>query len=157
MRGDANADGTINISDGVYSLNFLFTGGDAPPTPFPGCALDPDDPDNEELLKGKHFVGIGSYKPEVREFPPSLYNLLETIYIDTHHALKESGDLIVPLKNGWITSEQITTIGKYLQNPQPRPETTFFKSVGMALFDVCAAKLIYEKAKQSNLGQKIDP
>lgn len=114
-------------------------------------------PDNEELLKGKHFIGIGSYKPAVREFPRALYNLLQTIYIDTDHALKESGDLIVPLKNNWIVKEQITTLGKYIMEPTPRNETTFFKSVGMALFDVSAAKLIYEKAKERNLGQKIAP
>jgi len=120
-------------------------------------SFEPVLPDNEELLKGKHFIGIGSYKPAVREFPRALYKLLETIHIDTDHALKESGDLIVPLKNNWITKEQITTLGKYLMNPQPRNETTFFKSVGMALFDVCAAKLIYEKATAKALGQEIVP
>ena len=120
-------------------------------------SLNPVLPDDEDLLRGKHFVGIGSYKPAVREFPRALYNLLETIYIDTDHALKESGDLIVPLKNNWINKDRIKTLGKYINQPSPRSETTFFKSVGMALFDVCAAKLIYEKAKQKNLGQKITP
>jgi len=120
-------------------------------------SFEPVLPDSEELLRGKHFIGIGSYKPAVREFPHALYNLLETIYIDTDHALEESGDLIVPLKNNWITREQITTIGKYLKQPGPRNETTFFKSVGMALFDVCAAKLIYEKATAKGLGQEIIP
>ena len=107
------------------------------------------------MLRGKHFIGIGSYKPAVREFPRALYNLLETIYIDTDHALKESGDLIVPLQEKWITKDQIKTLGKYIIKPTPRSETTFFKSVGMALFDVCAAKLIYEKATQKGRGQKI--
>ncbi|MBL7153699.1 MAG: ornithine cyclodeaminase family protein [Phycisphaerae bacterium] len=120
-------------------------------------SFEPVLPDNEELLRGKHFIGIGSYKPAVREFPRALFNLLETIYIDTDHALEESGDLIIPLKNNWIKKDQIITLGKYLIEPTPRSETTFFKSVGMALFDVCAAKLIYEKAKQKNLGQEITP
>jgi len=120
-------------------------------------SFEPVLPDNEKLLKGKHFIGIGSYKPAVREFPHALFNLLETIYIDTNHAVKESGDLIVPLENDWITKDQITTLGKYLKKPTPRNDTTFFKSVGMALFDVCAAKLIYEKATAKALGQKIIP
>ena len=119
-------------------------------------SFEPVLPDNEDLLRGKHFIGIGSYKPAVREFPRALFNLLETIYIDTDHALDESGDLIVPLKNDWITKEQITTLGKHLIEPTPRNETTFFKSVGMALFDVCAAKLIYEKATEKALGQEIN-
>ena len=120
-------------------------------------SFEPVLPDNEELLKGKHFIGIGSYKPAVREFPRALFNLLETIYIDTDHALEESGDLIVPLKNNWITKDQITTLGKHLIHPTPRNETTFFKSVGMALFDLFAARVIYEKATAKALGQEIIP
>jgi hypothetical protein len=30
-RGDANADGAINITDGIYILNYLFLGGPSPP------------------------------------------------------------------------------------------------------------------------------
>lgn len=31
VRGDANADGGLNITDGIFVLNFLFLGGDMPP------------------------------------------------------------------------------------------------------------------------------
>lgn len=118
-------------------------------------------PDEEGLLKGKHFVGIGSYKPDVREFPRTLFGLLETVYIDTEHAMEESGDIIVPLRNGWLRRDQIMTLGRFLidneSESQARQETTFFKSVGMALFDVCASTLIYEKAIAKGLGQQITP
>ncbi|MHC4073624.1 MAG: ornithine cyclodeaminase family protein [Planctomycetota bacterium] len=116
-------------------------------------SLEPVLPDKGELLAGKHFVGIGSYKPEVREFPRAF------VYIDTEHALKESGDIIVPLRNGWLAQDQIMTLGRFLtegkSQDQAKQETTFFKSVGMALFDVCASKLIYENATEKGLGQKI--
>ena len=118
-------------------------------------------PDEEELLAGRHFVGIGSYKPDVREFPQALFDLLKNVYIDTEHALEESGDIIVPLRNGWLRQDQIMTLGRFLidneSESQVRRETTFFKSVGMALFDVCASTLIYEKAIAKGLGQKITP
>ncbi len=118
-------------------------------------------PDEEELLAGKHFVGIGSYKPEVREFPRALFGLLKTVYVDTEHALQESGDIIVPLRNGWLRQDQVMTLGRFLIDDKSRDrakeETTFFKSVGMALFDVCASKLIYEKAIVKGLGQNINP
>lgn len=123
-------------------------------------SLEPVLPDKEELLVGKHFVGIGSYKPNMREFPKALFNLLETVYIDTDHASEESGDLIVPLQNNWINKDQIMTLGRFLienrQRDKVKKETTLFKSVGMALFDVCASKLIYAKAIQKGLGQKIN-
>lgn len=124
-------------------------------------SLEPVLPDEKELLAGKHFVGIGSYKPDVREFPQALFGLLETVYIDTEHALEESGDIIVPLRNGWLRRDQIMTLGRFLidseSESQLRQETTLFKSVGMALFDVCASTLIYQKAIAKGLGQEIIP
>jgi len=122
-------------------------------------SLEPVLPDKEELLAGKHFVGIGSYKPNMREFPRALFNMLKTVFIDTEHALHESGDLIVPLQNNWIRQEQVMTLGRFLienkSQEEVKRETTLFKSVGMALFDVCASKLIYDKAIQKGIGQKI--
>ncbi len=124
-------------------------------------SFEPVLPDKEELLADKHFIGIGSYKPTVREFPQALYNLLKTVFIDTDTALEESGDLIVPLKNNWIRPEQVITLGRFLiegkSSDELKNETTFFKSVGMALFDVCASKLIYKNAIQKGLGQQITP
>jgi ornithine cyclodeaminase len=118
-------------------------------------------PDEEKLLAGKHFVGIGSYKPDVREFPQALFSLLKTVYIDTEHALEESGDIIIPLRNNWLRQDQIITLGRFLidnkSESQMRQETTFFKSVGMALFDVCASTLIYQKAIAKGMGQQITP
>ena len=118
-------------------------------------------PNEGELLEGKHFVGIGSYKPDVREFPQALFGLLKTVYIDTEHATDESGDIIVPLRNGWLRQDQIMTLGRFLIDNVPenrvRQKTTLFKSVGMALFDVCASILIYEKAIAKGLGQQITP
>lgn len=123
-------------------------------------SFEPVLPNEEELLSDKHFVGIGSYKPNMREFPEAVFSLLNMVFIDTDHALEESGDLIVPLQNNWIRREQVMTLGKFLnentsQN-KAKKETTLFKSVGMALFDVCAAELIYDSAIRKGLGQKID-
>ncbi|MHC4242348.1 MAG: ornithine cyclodeaminase family protein [Planctomycetota bacterium] len=122
-------------------------------------SFEPVLPDKEDLLADKHFVGIGSYKPNMREFPQALFNLLKNVFVDTEHAVQESGDIIVPLKNNWLRREQIMTLGRFLIDDKSLDEvkgsTTLFKSVGMALFDVCASKLIYEKAIQKGLGQEI--
>ena len=113
-------------------------------------------PNREELLKGKHFVGIGSYKPNMREFPDTLFQILDQIFIDTEHAIDESGDVIDPVKNGWIKKDQMFTLGKLIQgNVEIKGETTLFKSVGMALFDVVVSELIYEKALEKGLGQEV--
>ncbi len=40
---DASKQGQVNLTSGIYGLNFLFTGGLAPPAPFPDCGKS-DDP-----------------------------------------------------------------------------------------------------------------
>lgn len=38
---DANDDNAVNMADAMYTLNYLFGGGDHPEAPFPGLGLDP--------------------------------------------------------------------------------------------------------------------
>ena len=114
-------------------------------------------PDSAELLDGKHFVGIGSYKPSMQEYPRSIFQLLDKVYIDVDFALEESGDLIIPCENGWFRKENIRTLYSAVQdNSIDRNKTTFFKSVGMALFDILVADKLYRKALERNMGQKIN-
>lgn len=119
-------------------------------------ALEPVLPDDEALLKGKHFIGIGSYKPTMREYPNSLYQLLDQVYCDVDFAKVESGDLRVPLEKGLIQEAQIKTLGKTIQGGKINVhETTLYKSVGMALFDLCVAEHLYQKALRLGIGQHI--
>ncbi len=116
-------------------------------------------PDDVSLLKGKHFVGIGSYKPSMREYPDALFSLVDKIYVDTEHAKKETGDLVYPLAKGLLREDQVDTFGHLLlANHTKLPasgETTFVKSVGMAVFDLVVSKLIYECALAEGLGQEV--
>lgn len=115
-------------------------------------------PNDEGLLKGKHYIGIGSYKPTMREFPKALFSLLDEIYIDTDFAVHETGDLVVPIEEGWIDKAQIKTFGKLLTNGEGkmREGTTLFKSVGMALFDLIVSEYLYNKAIKEGIGQQIN-
>ena len=114
-------------------------------------------PEDRDLLKGKHFIGIGSYKPDMHEFPEQLYPLLDTLYVDTLFGKEESGDIATPLKNGLITDNQIIPISKLIKSKQKiKPETSLFKSVGMALFDLIIAREIYRKAIKLNIGTEIE-
>ena len=95
--------------------------------------------------KGKTIVGIGSYKPDMREFPDQIFMDLEQVFVDTPVALGETGDLVEPLKNGLIDEAQIFPLWDLiLDRVKPIGETRFFKSVGMAAFDLYGAKLVFE-------------
>jgi ornithine cyclodeaminase/alanine dehydrogenase-like protein (mu-crystallin family) len=95
--------------------------------------------------QGKTILGIGSYKPEMKEFPVSLLGELEQVFVDTPVALSESGDLAEPLKKGLLhNSEVIPLWDVILDHVKVTEDTRFFKSVGMAAFDLYGAKLVYE-------------
>jgi len=113
-------------------------------------SLEPVLPDNEGLLTGRTIIGIGSYKPEMREFPDELFRLADKIFIDTEDGMKESGDLIYPLEKGLINIKQIYTGHDLVINTPDPGQTRVFKSVGMALFDLAGAILVYESLKNTN-------
>ena len=115
-------------------------------------------PDSAELLRGHAFSGIGSYLPDMREYPDALFSVTgDNVYIDTPHALDETGDLITPLANGVLKKEQIHTYAERIENKKDNdwPETSLCKSVGMALFDVAASNLLVRLAKEKGEGTDI--
>ena len=121
-------------------------------------AKSPLFPNDEKLLAGHAFSGIGSYLPDMREYPDALYKVTcGDVYIDTPHALEETGDLITPLANGALKRENIHTLAELIGGKRKKESTTtLFKSVGMALFDVVAAAYLCEAASRKGLGQNVD-
>jgi ornithine cyclodeaminase len=105
-------------------------------------------PSNAELFSNRTFIGIGSYKPDCREYPDIFYSCVSQIFTDTMHGLRESGDLIYPVEKNLIKRENIISLGSLIENSELLlPGTTrFFKTVGSAVFDLYAASLIYEKS-----------
>jgi len=73
------------------------------------------------------------------------------IVVDTYDgALAEAGDLLIPLKNGTISRDQIVAdlheiASSKKQGRTGRDDITLFKSVGCAMEDLVTAKLVYEK------------
>ncbi len=115
-------------------------------------------PDNPEKLRGKFYVGIGSYLPEMREYPESFFSLPEVVYMDTEHALDETGDLITPLEKKLLSREKLRTFGSALREnlpPHAPGSTVLFKSVGMALFDLVVGAALYRGALAKGLGQEL--
>ncbi|WDV44395.1 ornithine cyclodeaminase family protein [Clostridiaceae bacterium M8S5] len=113
-------------------------------------------PDDKSLLENKYFIGIGSYKPDMREFPEKLFEVVEEVYVDTAFAKEETGDLITPLSKGWLKESQIKSISTIIKDKkQITKKTMLFKSVGMALFDIYTANAIYKKALEKGVGTKI--
>ena len=123
-------------------------------------STNPVIPDDADLYKGKHIIGIGSYQPHTREFSNAAITSADHIYTDTLFAIEESGDLGIPVKENLIKEEDIQTLGKVIQlnelNDDLLNSTTVFKSVGIGLFDLCAAEAIYQHALENGNSINID-
>ncbi|GHN00569.1 ornithine cyclodeaminase [Cytophagales bacterium WSM2-2] len=114
-------------------------------------------PNEKTLLKNKHFISIGSYKPGMQELPDAVYQLAGELCIDSDFARQEVGDIINPLKLGFIAEENVYTIGTLVNRKRKLNvnETTVFKSAGMALFDLYVAGAMYREAIRKNLGTEV--
>ncbi len=112
-------------------------------------------PDNPDLLRNKHIIAIGSYKPQMRELPDSLFKLIDHCFVDVRFALEESGDLIHPIEMGLLKQKQVIPLGSLIRGKvtASAQSTTLFKLVGMALFDLYTAQWFYEKAIRLDAGE----
>lgn len=119
---------------------------------------DPVLPDNAELLRGRCFIAVGSYKPHVRELPDSVFSLVNNVYVDLMHACDESGDLISPMKRGLLKKDNIKLLHSLIASPIAigPGETSVFKTVGMALVDIFAARYFYNKALEKGQGTNLE-
>lgn len=116
-------------------------------------------PNDASILRGKCIIAIGSYTPQMREIPDAVWDLTDQVFIELPYACEESGDLSQPIAEGRLKQENAILMSSYLEYPEERKEklrkeineagkTTYFKSVGMGLFDICAAKKLLDKAKE---------
>ncbi|MEF9942408.1 MAG: ornithine cyclodeaminase family protein [Lachnospiraceae bacterium] len=116
-------------------------------------------PNDKALLRGKCIIAIGSYKPTMREIPDAIWDLVDHVYTELEFACEESGDLSQPLEEKRLKMEQVRYMDAYLSSGVDEDEitkqTTYFKSVGMGLFDLCIAKKIMTDAKEQGIGQQI--
>jgi ornithine cyclodeaminase/alanine dehydrogenase-like protein (mu-crystallin family) len=119
-------------------------------------AREPVLPNEPAIFEGKHCIAIGSFEPEVREYPDAIFTRAEQVWVDTPHAVAESGELAIPLLRRILQPHQIHTLGAQIASgsapDRGRYGTTFFKSVGMALFDLQTARSVYECAKRNDEG-----
>ena len=114
--------------------------------------------DGQLVTPGTHVNCIGSYQPHMQEIDETLVSRAK-IAVDVETAMKEAGDLVIPLQKNIISAENITTIGACLAKVHPlrthRDDITIFKSVGTAIQDIMTAKSVLNKANQLNAGQLV--
>ena len=115
-------------------------------------------PDEPDLLRGKHFISVGSFKSSMQELPMSVFRLAAQLVIDSDAAREEVGDAINPMRAGILRSEDIYHLSNLVLGTRSVnvEQTTAFKSVGLAIYDLFVAEAIYREALRANVGQHVE-
>lgn len=93
------------------------------------------------LKPGAHVNAVGSPRPSWRELDDAV--MANTLIVDSRDAvLQESGDVILSKAAIFAEAGEIFAGTKEV----PPSTTTVFKSVGIAIEDIAAAKLVYDAA-----------
>ncbi|MBO3099456.1 ornithine cyclodeaminase family protein [Gelidibacter pelagius] len=100
------------------------------------------------LRPGQHVDLVGAYRPDMREADDDAIKKSE-VFVDTYAGgLKESGDIVIPLKTGVLAEKDIKAdlflmAAKSHSGRSSDEQITLFKSVGHALEDLAAATYYY--------------
>ncbi|MFI6055576.1 ornithine cyclodeaminase family protein [Streptomyces violascens] len=95
-------------------------------------------------------VAVGSHQPAVRETDSELVRR-SSVWVEARTAaLREAGDLLIPLSEGVIAENHIAgTLADLVHagSRPPRDRPRFFKSVGMGWEDLVVAGAVYRTAR----------
>jgi ornithine cyclodeaminase/alanine dehydrogenase len=117
--------------------------------------------DGEEVREGAHVNGIGSHTPDARELDGKLIRRAKLVGDSREACFRESGDIIIPLREGLITQDHFyAELGEIVTGRKAGRasdhEITVFKSNGLAVQDAAAAVLVYRKALAAGAGVMFD-
>ncbi|MEU4068192.1 ornithine cyclodeaminase family protein [Streptomyces wedmorensis] len=108
--------------------------------------------DGTLVAPGATVVAVGSHEPEARETDTALVARAD-VYVEARAAaLREAGDLLVPLAEGAIGPDHIAGTLADLVRGHRGPATdrpVFFKSVGMAWEDLAVAGALYQALRKT--------
>ena len=102
------------------------------------------------LRQGTHICAVGGANEYVTELDDTTIRRVDFIAVDSIAQAKiECGELLMPTSRGLLLWEQVSelwqVVGGVKAGRRGDDEITLFKSLGMAMWDVAAAKLVYER------------
>ncbi len=106
-----------------------------------------------ELGEGSFVAAVGAYRPDVAEVPVSLLRRATVVVDDRDGARAEAGDLIQAVAAGALSWDEVVSLGDLVAGesvptgPGPGRGPIVFKSVGHALWDLAAARLLVRAAR----------
>lgn len=106
---------------------------------------------------GTHINGIGAHTPKMRELDTLTVQRSRVVCDLTEACKAEAGDFIIPANEGAWDWGRVAgnlgdvVLGRVAGRTSPE-EVTLFKSVGLAIQDVSAAKAVFDEAVKRGIG-----
>jgi ornithine cyclodeaminase len=115
----------------------------------------------EWLSPGTHVNAVGASLPTARELDTSAIAAARLFVDRRESALNEAGDFLIPRREGAVDESHIRgELGELLlgrcPGRQSEADITVFKSLGLAVEDVAAARLIYDNAIRTGGGTRVE-
>jgi len=112
------------------------------------------------LSPGVHVVAVGSSTPGARELDSESVRDALVVVDSRTGALAEAGDILIPLKEGVITADHVyAELGELLADRKPgrtsADQITLYKSLGLAVQDLAAARLALDRATAMGAGTRV--
>jgi ornithine cyclodeaminase/alanine dehydrogenase-like protein (mu-crystallin family) len=112
------------------------------------------------IAPGTHVIAVGACRPTQREMDGALLGRATVVVDSRAAALVESGDILMAITEGHITSDSIhAELGEIASGRKPGRQSaeqiTIFKSLGLAIEDVVSAGLAYRRAAAENRGVQV--
>jgi alanine dehydrogenase len=114
----------------------------------------------EWLKPGALVCAVGANRLAARELDNAVIERAAFLCCDSkEQARVEAGDLIEPVERGvldWLEVHEIAdVVGGQLQGRASDEDVVLFKSVGIAAEDVAVAKVVYDRAVEQGVGEKL--
>ena len=106
------------------------------------------------LTAGQHLDMVGAYRPDMREMDDECL-IRSKVFVDNlESAVRETGDIAIPLADkvieiADINADLFSLCRKTFEFKRNNRDITVFKSVGHALEDLAAAKLVFDFVENS--------
>lgn len=115
----------------------------------------------EWLKPGVHINSVGSHRPDLREIDAATLKRAKVVVDSREAIMAECGDILLAIKEGAITENHIhAEIGEILAGKKVArtsgEEITLYKSVGIAIQDLAAAQLVYQRALDQKAGVRVE-
>lgn len=140
-----------SADEAVHQAEIVTTATTSPAPVFASGAVRP----------GTHINAVGAHTPLTRELDSDLMAGAR-VFAETRPAMfGEAGDVLIPMGEGrFDKSHVVGEIGEVVSGRVPGRlgphDITVFKSTGIAVEDIVAARLVYEQALARGIGTRID-